>query len=110
MFGDTSVEDTQKEMFGTYGFRCSKCERCKPDESLRNRNSMMMQCDKDYRFISLELSEWRKINDGRSKKQKQQILKEKTIGALNRFGGNHWCDELASMMEYFDNFIFVDQV
>lgn len=106
VFGDTSVDETQREMFENFGFRCSNCERCKPNEMLSLENSKLMQNDEDYRFLSLQSSEWRKTEDGRSEKEKQKILKEMTIGVLNRFGSNHWCDELASMMEYYDNFIF----
>lgn len=106
VFGDTSVAETQQEMHASFGFRCSNCERCKPNERRSWENSKLMQSDADYRFLSLQSSDWKKINDGRSEKEKQKILKEKTVDILNRFGSNHWCDELASMMEYYDNFIF----
>lgn len=106
VFGDTSVEETQREMYESFGFQCSNCERCKPNEMLSRENSQLMQNDRDFRFLTLQSSEWKNLKDGRSKKEKRKILKEKTIGVLNRFGRNHWCDELASMMEYYDNFIF----
>lgn len=107
VFGDTSVEDTQNEMFENFGFRCSNCERCKPNEKLSLTNSILMQNDEDFRFLSFQSPEWRKTDDGRSENEKQRFLKEMTVGVLNRFGSGHWCDELASMMEYYDNFIFV---
>lgn len=110
VFGDTTVEETQEKMQENFGFQCSKCERCKPNELLWLKNSNLLQQDTDYLFLSHKSSQWRKTNDGRSEKEKQKILKEMTLNVLNRFGSGHWCEELANMMEYYDNFLFDNDI
>lgn len=67
----------------------------------------MMQRDKDFQFLTSKWTEWQDMNKNRSVKEKEKILKEMIVGVLNRFGANHWCDELACIIEQFDNYIFV---
>lgn len=65
-------------------------------------NSDDMQSDQDYQLLATKFDAF--MSDGAgTKEEKKTILEKKIVNLLNRFGGQHWCDELAAMIEYYEN-------
>lgn len=68
-------------------------------------NSYNMELDQDYQLLTTKYKYDKFMNDGvGTKEEKKAILEEKIVDLLNRFGDKHWCDELAAIIEYYENF------
>lgn len=61
-----------------------------------------MQNDEDFLFIA-KPKQWMETNDGRSEKEKYRILKDTALALLHKYGGGHWCEELAHTMALYGN-------
>lgn len=104
VYCEESVEYCQTFLYRNFGFQC-KCERCQPNKKSWAMNSYNMELDQDYQLLTTKYKYDKFMNDGvGTKEEKKAILEEKIVDLLNRFGDKHWCDELAAIIEYYENF------
>lgn len=102
LFCDLPVDYCQTFLDDAFGFRC-ECERCKPNHRAWMRNSDLMQADPEYQFLNREVETWLDSGEGKTS-AKVKLLYEKLVKIINRYGDQHWCDELASLIESFGSF------
>lgn len=100
--GSVTVAETQTRIEKNFGFKCSKCERCQPNEPKRRNNSALMQFDRACQWLELQ---WEEIDWDRTDDVNRNLLTKTAVEILNRYGSNHWCIELARMMEIYDDLI-----
>lgn len=98
-----SSDHERKQLFDNFGFECN-CERCEPDEEEQTLASNYLQADSDYQHFIRESQQLVSRCVHSETNKKLEILKERYIIALNRFGDVHWCDELAKVIENFESF------
>lgn len=99
-FGDLSceqsVEHCREYLAINFNFLC-KCERCKPNISKANLQNLLS--DPEYLYLC---SEQLKQPAQGYDMNKLIHLQRKFVDLLNRFG-EHWCEELDSVIEEFES-------
>ncbi|XP_037033180.1 SET and MYND domain-containing protein DDB_G0273589-like [Bradysia coprophila] len=93
----------QRMLYENYGFRC-ECERCKPNMRSWQTNSHRMQSNRFFQWFHAKCDSFMNSGVG-AQQEKAAMLEKKMVEILNRFGDNHWCNELASMIASYQHLI-----